>query len=51
MYQVSDVLMSFEFRSRELSHVLPYGFVGDVRRTADDFSPQRQCALSLDELY
>jgi hypothetical protein len=43
--------MLFKLGSCELSHVSPRRLIGDVGRAPNNVSPQRQCALSLDELH
>jgi hypothetical protein len=49
-YNVGDAAVLFKFGSSKLSHVLACAFLGDIGRAANNFSPQSQRALSLNEL-
>jgi hypothetical protein len=49
-HNISDAAMLLKFCSSKLSHVSPCAFFGDVAGAANNFSPQGQCTLSLNEL-
>jgi hypothetical protein len=49
-YNIGDATVLFEFRPSKLSHIFPRAFVRNVCGASDDLPPQRQGALSLDEL-